>query len=83
MLLIPLKVVIVESYSGSVCSTSCASQRAMMERHRLGVGYIQLCYRSSSSGLLKAGSNLRSSPYSKPRPDYIRFSLKLTNGETR
>jgi hypothetical protein len=88
MLLVPRDVAVVGNYLAStvpayVTPSVSASQRAMMERRSLGVGYKLLRCRSPSLGLLKAGSNLRSSPYTKCRPNYLRFSLKVRNVETK
>jgi hypothetical protein len=54
-----------------------------MERRSLGVGYKLLRCRGTSSGLLKAGSNLPSSPCTKSQPNYIRFSLQLVDVESK
>jgi hypothetical protein len=55
----------------------------MMERRSLGVGYKLLRCRGTSSGLLKAGSNLRFSPRIKCKPNYVRFSLQLIDVEIK
>lgn len=88
MLLVSRDVVAVENclvrtVPAYVTPSVSASQRAMMERRGLGVGYKLLHCRSPSLGLLKAGSNLRSSPYTKCRPNYLRFSLQLRNVESK
>jgi hypothetical protein len=88
MLLFPQEVVAVDSCLAStvpeyVTPFVSGSHRAMMERRSLGVGYKLLHCRSPSPDLLKACSNLRSSPYTKSKPNYVRFSLQVRNVESK
>ena len=87
MLLFPEEVAAADILTSSVpdCVTPFVSdsQRAMMERRSLGVGYKLLRCRSPSSILLKASSNLRSSPCTKAKPNYICFSLQLRGVEIK